>query len=246
MKRNVNIEKVVEFAQSESTSKQFRHDYPISDETKEEMLLNVYNKFTKYMVDLASEEYYPILKEFIDDHNLPEDKWEALVHNLFWWKVIYESDADKETSYVEIFIDEHYDEFRNKPLMTSWLREWDRAIPKFYFVGHKHSDNVLVLVDILTQETLDVIVYDPTAFPPEKGEIVMGTLIPIGDALYFPIIDFYHFDVEVSGDLIRHINYYYEKHSECTLLEAFIHVLSAALQIEHIILTENQEHIPSE
>jgi len=126
-------------------------------------------------------------------------------------------------------------------LISSWLRECEKAVPKFYFIGHKYNDRVFVAIDILTEVPLDVIVYDPIAFPPKKGEIAMGTLIPLGGGLHFPIVDFYHFDYDARKAIASYFHHYYEKHlKSSTMYEAFIHVLSVMLQIERIIFMENQ------
>lgn len=236
------VGKVVEFAQSESSTKQFRPDYPISDELRDEMLYGVYRDFTKYVLYQTYAIHDPMLEEYIDDHHPRREKRQALEHNLLWWKVLY--NASNKMSCVEDYLAES--SYSLKPLITSWLREWDKAVPKFYYIGHKYNDRVLVVVDMLAEETLDVMVYDPTAVPPKKGEVVMGTLIPIGDALYFPIIDFYHFDLEASKAIASNLSYYYDKHLDTsTILEAFIHVLSILLQLERTISTENQESISS-
>ena len=244
MKENRATENVVPFVQSASSGKTFRHDYPISDELREELLLDVFKDFTHYLIDRYAALYREGLCEFIDDHHPQTEKRQALESNLFWWKLMYDSDG-AEVTFAEDYIEENRHKLHKKPLIASWLKEWDKAIPKFYYVGYKYNDRVLVVVDMLTNETLDVMVYDPTAVPPKKGKIVMGTLIPIGDALYFPIIDFYHFDLEASKDLAGPIVHNYEKHSETSNYEAFIHVLSVALQIERIIFLENHQETSS-
>jgi hypothetical protein len=70
----------------------------------------------------------------------------------------------------------------------------------------------------------------------------MGTLIPLGDGLFFPIIDFYHFDYEAREAMASCLHHHYDKFLKTSSMkEAFIHVLSVMLQIERIIFTENQE-----
>jgi hypothetical protein len=71
----------------------------------------------------------------------------------------------------------------------------------------------------------------------------MGTLIPLGDGLHFPIIDFYHFDFEARQDIAMHLHFYYDKYMKnSTMHEAFIHVLSAMLQIERLVFIDNLEN----
>ncbi|WHY64967.1 hypothetical protein [Neobacillus sp. SuZ13] len=84
--------------------------------------------------------------------------------------------------------------------------------------------------------------YDPIAIPPKQGEIAMGTLIPLGGGLFFPIIDFYHFDYEAREAMASCIHHHYEKHLKTSSMkEAFFHVVSVMLQIERIIFMQNQE-----
>ncbi|MET3696640.1 hypothetical protein SAMN05877753_103115 [Bacillus oleivorans] len=114
-------------------------------------------------------------------------------------------------------------------------RDDQKAIPIFYYVGHKFNDRVFVVVDMAEEKTLDVMVCDPLAIAPKTGEIVMGTLLPLGDELYFPIMDFYHFDFEAREELARYFHYYYDKYSKSSNVhETFIHVLSSMLQIERL------------
>lgn len=233
------VKKVMKFAQSESRAKQFRHDYPITDELKQVLLTEVFRDFTKYVVERYYSTYTSMLEEFVEGHFPRKEKRESLELNLFWWQIYYHANQNN-MSCVEDYIADNYHDLSNKPLITSWLREWDKAVPKFYHVGYKYNDRVFVVTDLLTAKTLDVIVYAPYAVPPKKGEIVMGTLLPIGDALYFPIIDFYHFDFEAREEIARHIIHYYQKHLKTTTMhEAFIHVLSAVLHVERIVHSEN-------
>lgn len=232
-------DRVVEFAQSLSSSKQFRHDYPLSDELRKVLLSEVF----KDLVQFSFKQHYPanhlLLEEYVEEHYPREEKREGLEHNLLWWQMLYNASLHSEMNFIEDYISKNYQKLNNKPLIISWLREWKKVLPNFYYVGYKYSDHVLVLVDMLSTKTLDVIVYDSLAVPSKKGEIVMGTLIPLGDALYFPIIDFYHFDLEASQDIAHHITNSYDKHLRTsTHLESFIHILSEALQIERIISTE--------
>lgn len=230
---------VVKFAQSLTSSKQFRHDYPLSDELRYTLLSEVLRDFVTFTYERYFPENYSLLEEYIDEHYPREEKRETLEQNLIWWQLLYQASLHAEKDFIESYIFENYQKLNNKPLIIAWLREWKKVLPKFYYVGYKYNDQVLVLLDMYTTETLDVVVYDPLAIPPKKGEIVMGILIPLGDALYFPIIDFYHFDLEASQDIAGHFNNSYEKHlKDSTHLESFIHILSEVLQIERIFYLE--------
>ena len=182
----------------------------------------------------------------MDEDDPRQEKRQVLLHNLFWWKIFYDSNMNKRENCVEDYIAENYQWLRKRPIILSWLRECAKAIPKFYYVGYKYNDRVLVMIDIMEEETLDIIVYDPLAIPPVKGEIVMGTLIPLGAGLHFPIIDFYHFDFEAREAIAHCLHHYYEKYlKNFTMHEAFIHVLSAMLQIEKLVYIDHQENTSS-
>lgn len=233
-KKKIN-DGVAEFAQSLSNSKQFRHDYPISDELRKELVSEVFSDLVKFSFEHHYPENHLLLEEYVEEHYPREEKRVALEHNLLWWQMLYNASQHFEMNFIESYISANHQKLNNKPLIISWLREWKKALPKFYYVGYKYNDRVLVLMDMLSTETLDVIVYDSLAIPPKKGEIVMGTLIPLGDALYFPIIDFYHFDIEASQEIARHVNSSFDRHLKTsTHLESFIHILSEVLQIERM------------
>jgi hypothetical protein len=243
MMENKTLEKVVEFAQSETKTKTFRHDYPVSDELRQVMVSEIFSDFMQYVLERNYAESTPLLKEYVDEHDPKREKRQGLIHNLFWWKIFYDSNLNSRKNCVEDYIADNYHWLSRKPIIISWLRECAKAIPKFYHVGYKYNDRVLIVTDILEEETLNVIVYDQLAIPPIKGEIVMGTLIPLGGGLFFPIIDFYHFDFEARKDIAMHLHYYYDKHLKTsTMHEAFIHVLSAMLQIERFVFIDNQEN----
>ncbi|MGZ4160979.1 MAG: hypothetical protein ACXVNF_09330 [Neobacillus sp.] len=241
-----SVEKVVEFVQSETNTKTFRHDYPVSDELRQVMVGEVFSDFMTYALDRYYAEYLSNLEEYVDDHDPREEKRQVLKDNLFWWRIFYDSSLNFNESCVKEYIAENYHWLIKRPIMISWLRECAKAIPKFYHVGYKYNDRVLVVTDMLEEKTLDVIVYDPRAIPPKKGEIVMGTLIPLGDGLYFPIVDFYHFDFEARQEITTYIFYYFDKFlKDSTMNEAFILVLSAMLQIERLVYLDNQENSSS-
>ncbi|WP_045516690.1 hypothetical protein [Neobacillus niacini] len=71
----------------------------------------------------------------------------------------------------------------------------------------------------------------------------MGTLLPLSDGLYTPIIDFYHFDYEDRRDIALCLHHYFDLHlKNSSMHETFIHVLSAMLQIEKLVSIEIQEN----
>jgi hypothetical protein len=246
MKRKQSVDKVVPFTQSETNTKTFRLDLPVSDELKEVLVNDVINDLMRYTIALYSNEYLPMLEEFADDHFPKKEKQPALVHNLFWWRMFYDISNDFRDNFIEAYISKHYYSQRKRPIQISWLRECKKVIPKFYYVGHKYNDRTLVLVDILDEKPLKVVIFDPLAIPPQEGTIVMGTLLPLGDGLFFPITDFYHFDYKARKEIAACIHHYYNKHlKNSSKYEAFIHVLSAMLQIERLVTVDQLEYISS-
>lgn len=228
---------VVAFAQLSTQTTPFRHDQPLSLEVKEKWMPQQYNDFVAYVVGRVGELYRPLLEEFVEDHCPPEEKRLMLERNLFWWRVLYDVYGSESVSFVKDYCAENSIDLQVRPLMKSWLKEWEKAVPKIYYIGHQFGTNAFVAVDMETEETIDVVTYDGEAGNPEKGSIAIGTLIPTGDGLYSPITGFYCFDPEVSKEMARPLLYHYEKHlEESPGLEGFVHVLSIALQIERMIL----------
>jgi hypothetical protein len=54
----------------------------------------------------------------------------------------------------------------------------------------------------LDKKPLDVIIPDPLSIAPKKGEIIMGTLLPLGAGLFSPIIDFYRLDYDARKEIV--------------------------------------------
>lgn len=240
MKLKENVRNVFELVQADLKAKTFRPDYPVSEEIRQLMV----DEFIRDFMIYAFDEYYhdenlSLLEELVDDHEPRIEKRQGLIDNLFWWHLLYQSTRQPKLRCMEDYLAQKKHLLRNKPFITSWLKECNRAVPKFYFVGHKYNDRAFVAIDIMAEETMDVIVNDPTAVPVKKGEIVAGTLLPLGGGLFFPIVDFYHFDYKAREAMASCIHHHYERYLKTsTLHEAFIHVLSVMLQIEKIISME--------
>jgi len=233
-------ENLVDFGQSELLTKRFHHAMSVSDSTQE-MMVEMHQDIIRYMCDSYFDDVQWILKEFIDEYHLKEEKRKALEHNLFWWKILYDTGQDPESGMTAGFIAKNYRRLMDKPFIQSWLREWDHAYPKFYYVGYKYNDGAFFVIDPLEEKKHDVIIRIPNAIPPNQGEIVMGTLIPYSQSLYSPITDFYRFDYEareaIGGTFKYHYNRYLKLYSKA---EAFIHVLSVMLQIEQLVYEKNK------
>jgi len=245
MNEQGTVENLVYLVQSEVKSKTFRINYPVTEELRQEMVFKVFRDFMVYALNqYYDEENLTLLEEFVDEHQPKQEKKERLLDNLFWWRIMYDAGQNIMESCMEEYLSDNRIRFRNRPFITSWLRQCDKAVPKFYFIGHKYNDHVFVAIDILTEEPLDVMVFDATAVPPKQGEIAIGILIPLGGGLYFPIVDFYHFDYQAREAMASCLHYHYEKNLKTSNMhEAFLHVLSVMLQIERIIFMEEQEKL---
>ncbi|MGR9048127.1 hypothetical protein ACQ4XT_05850 [Halobacillus faecis] len=243
---NGDKKNVVAFAQPSKQTAPFRHAQPLSEEVVDAFLPDLYNEFVSFIVERAGEVYRPLLMEFVEDHAPPEDKRLVLELNLFWWRVLYDVSENENVSFVEAFCVERKQGLKQTPLMKSWLEEWEKATPKVYYIGDKFGANAFVAVDMLTDETVEVVLIDRKMKVPEKGSIAVGTLIPMGDALYFPVTAFYCIVPEVSKEMIRPLLSHYKKHLEASpVLEGFVHVLSIALQMERMILDKMTPSSPS-
>lgn len=228
--------KVVEFAQSSTKSKSFRHNYPISEKLRHVMVDEVFRDFNKYAIDRNYQFYLPIMKVFLDDHHVKKEKLPELELNLFWWRLLFDLNLNV-TNSVEDYIAKNIKRLSKQPFLISWLRECKRATPKFYRVGDLHNNEVLDVTELLTKETFEVLIEVSQVISPIKGEIVIGTLLPLGAHLFFPVTDFYHFDYKARVVIAQNLHYYFDKHlKESNIHEAFINVLSAMLQIERMVL----------
>lgn len=229
---------VVDFSQSRTGTKKFSNSLPTSKELKSYLYNEIHICFLNFIKDRYFIDIYPTLKQFADDHHILDEQEESFVLNLFWWHTLLLM-KNNNISIVEEFIALNRN-LSNKALVTSWLRKWEEITPRFYYIGHIYNEYAYVVIDILTEETFDVVVYDPSALPAKKGEVVVGTMLPIGDELYFPITDFYHFDLAANKEIISSLSHYYDKYLEnSSIIQAFIHVLSVTLQIEQIISYNN-------
>lgn len=231
---------VIQFAQTISRTRKFRHDYPITKELQKLLVLDVYSDFVKYMLGRFYFEAKPFIDEFTVFHPTTEKKTPLLVNNLFWWYALNQEIDGHQA--IEEYIQKQKYHYRKKSIIPAWLREWNKAVPKFYQVVYRYNDNALVLMDIFEKKPLDVNIYDHEAVAAKEGEIVAGTLIPIGNSLYFPIIDFYHFDIEATEEIITHILLYYEQYNDINSMhQFFLHLLSIALQVESRIIVEKEK-----
>lgn len=228
---------VLKFAQSKTKTKIFRHDYPITEELRQSLVLGVAKDFMEYNQYLYNNIYLAVLEEYAEDHHVRSEKNKDLMGNLFFWRLLYDTNQLNDHDFVEGYISEKYSQLRKSPLILSWLREWKKAVPKFYYVGHQTVDCSFVMIDMVEEEPIEVIMYDPLTTMPKNGEIVMGTLLPLGDDLYFPVTEFYRFDNEAREYIVRTLLHHYHVYNQktSTKYEAFIHVLSVMLQIENKI-----------
>jgi hypothetical protein len=241
MSNQGTIEKVVELVQSDVKAKKFRTAYDVSEELRIEMVSEVFQDYMMFARDNYYEACMPMLNEYVDEHRPRRKKRGGLIQNLFWFRMMYDASLEPRNNSIEAYITENYHLLHKKPFMISWLRECAKAVPKFYYIGHKHNDHVIVAIDMLEEKPLDVIIYAADAITPKQGEIAMGTLIPLGGGLFFPIGDFYHFDYQAREAMASCFHHHYHKHLQnSTMHEAFIHVLSVMLQIESIIFHEKK------
>jgi hypothetical protein len=226
---------VYPFAQRAVRAKDFRQDYPISSELRQMILGEIFKDFKSYVIANYYSLYQPITKVFLDEHDIRPEKRQALEKNLFWWRLLYDN-AKNVVNCVESYITENQRRLGKRPFFVSWLREFNRAQPKFYQVTKKHNDCSFVVTDILTGGRLEVIVHEEHAVRPLEKEVIVGTLLPIGGGVFFPVTDFYHFDIAAGSGIVKNLQYYYDVNSQDSPEhEVFIHVLSSMLQLERMI-----------
>ncbi len=227
--------KVIPFRQSSQSRKSFHHDHPISNEFKNE-LLHIYHEVTSYISSTYYIDFQSTLQQFSNDYNVPVEKRKDLEHQLFWWKIV--SQAAKGVSAIDEYLTDTRMRWQAKPLSLSWLKEWNKSIPTFYYVGHIFSDHHFILVDIFKEETVEVIILDPHMAPLEKGEILFGMLLPIGGSNYFPIDYFYHFDLRVNREIATYISDHCHTYSKkYNIYDAILRLIAETLELEYYLLS---------
>ncbi|MBT2683353.1 hypothetical protein J7E42_06925 [Bacillus sp. ISL-37] len=237
---------VIKFLQTGTKTKKFRADHPLAEKLQEEMVNEVWNDFMRFAIKDYYPVYLPFLKELTENMEVKEEKEAALLQNLFWWRLSCDSKLSISKTCIDEYIVAHKQVFKNRPIMESWIKSFDQAITKFYFIVHKFNDHVLIVMDMLEEKLIDVIVVDPLSFPIKVGEVVIGTLMPMGNGLYFPVTDFYHFDYEARKDMGVHFHQYFAQQLQTSpMYEAFIYVLSAMLHIERTVSEASTPEIDS-
>lgn len=237
---------VVEFLQTGTRTKEFRADHPLSRELQEDMINKVWNDFTVFALKEYYSVYLPFLKELMENMDIKEEKAATLLQNLFWWRISCDSKTSFSSTCIDEYIVTHKQIFKNQPILESWMKTFDQTVTKFYAIVYKFNDDVLIVMDMLEEKLIDVIVVDPLAVPVKVGEVVIGTLMPMGDGLYFPVTDFYHFDYEARKDMGVHFHQLFAQQLQTSpMYEAFIYVLSTMLHIEKTVSDASSAKIDS-
>lgn len=228
---------IIPFRQAER-SNAFQPTYPISRATQKEFL-DVYQDVISFIMTQYFHVFHPLLRSVSKDYNVSLEKRIDLEQQLFWLKIT--SEASQGNSVFEEYILETNMRYKKKPLIISWLREWNKAVPTFYYVSHKSTDHHLILVDLFQEEIKKVIIIHENITPIQEGEIVLGTLLPIGGNMYFPIVDFYHFEQRANSDVAAYIHEKFQQQDQNKDIHNLIlEMMNVAITIEGYILSEEE------
>lgn len=215
---------------------EFCHEAPMSIELREELLMSVYQKlllqtFEKYLGGMEDG-----LREFIEEYNIPQEKSEHVSGNLFWLRMIYETQINQNFDCFQDFVKENKRYFEQYPVLRSWLDEWKKAVPKFYYIGHSFGANAFYATDIETGKMVEIFLPYSTVKAPTRGTIAIATLLPFCGTLYFPLVDFYQFDKMAKKDIIDHLKYYLEElKGEANPYEKFLRIFSTLVKVENLV-----------
>ncbi|WP_208592082.1 hypothetical protein [Gracilibacillus suaedae] len=224
-----------QFSKKRARSVKFRHDKTMSEDLRGELLTNVYLKFVQYTYQQYLGDLLPAFEEFADDCFAPPNKQEPIVENLFWWRLAYEVKLNPSFNCFQDFVNENNSYFERFPVLKSWFEHWQHVIPSYYYIGNKFGANAFVAVNIETEKTVEIFLPVPTIPAPKQGSIVVATLLPYCDSLYFPIGLFYEFDGRARVDIARHLRLYQEQLSdEDDKYEVFVRMFSSLLKVEAI------------
>lgn len=233
MQEKKSDEKVVPFVQNRTKIKSFRQNFPISDELRRNLLVEVFPNFRDYALNKYFDIYKPVLSVFINDHELAFSKRSLLEKNLFWWRILFDASMNV-TNCVEEYIFHHHRQLYKGPIIISWLHELNSSTPGFYQIGRKLDDMTFILTNLLTNENINVMI-DKDMEIPELDTVVFGTIFPIGANVYHPFTTFFPFNYITRVAIKKNLSRYYRIHKDAgNKYETIIHVLSAMLEIERL------------
>ncbi|GEL76714.1 hypothetical protein [Tenuibacillus multivorans] len=156
----------------------------------------------------------PDLRELSEIEQLPDEKAEQAIELIFWLQIFNQPHQSPSENFFQDFIHDNQSYFSKKPILLSWFKACQEAIPKFYFVGQYLGTNAFVAVDIESEKTIEVILPNPKIKSPKEGTIVANLLLPYPDHLYFPVTDFYTFNPQATHEIATHIQQYLDELSE--------------------------------
>ncbi|UOQ83339.1 hypothetical protein [Gracilibacillus salinarum] len=232
---------VVHLSRRKGQLAEFHHGESMSEELRDQLLVHVYLKFVRQTYEAFYEQLEPGFLEFANDCDVPPDKYEPILENLFWWRLLYEQALEPSFTHFHQFITHNNEYFQEYPVLKSWFLNWHEAVPAYYFVGNQIGKNGFVAVEIETEKTVEIFLPLPAHQPPKQGSIVTGILLPFCDNLYFPIVPFYEFDIRTREDIALHLRHYLEELSyESDRYQVFVRIFSSLLKVEGISLTNRK------
>ncbi|MGP4071320.1 hypothetical protein ACTWQB_02055 [Piscibacillus sp. B03] len=228
---------VYEFMQNSTSTKTYRHDYPMTEELMDELLGEVYLPIYKQTYFHHYENAKDRLLRFVREHEVPNTKQEKVIDLVFWWKILYEMQHDEDFDEVYQYKVSHQAFLNKRPILSSWLKEWYKIYPKFYYVSDQFALNGSFAVDCEKQTITEILFPHPMIQPPKKYSIIVAILLPYCDSLYFPLCDYYVFDDKVKREIAPNINFLYQElDGKDHKLDQFMHMFSSVLRLEQLYL----------
>ncbi|MBA2176202.1 hypothetical protein H0266_14995 [Halobacillus locisalis] len=209
----------------------FHEGAEISSELADQMMIEL-GGFILYMIDRHLEKQSPRVHKFLYEHDIPKDKIDILALNL----ALAEHFSRGEVGHAKRYMKLYGKKGPHQTFTTSWLRECERALPKFYYVADPLDGDVIRVLDLESKTYRFVYVNDSEAEKAQKGALLAGMLIPLGKGLHTTFFDFYHFEyVEDILAVIAKASYQdHKQHS--SPYEAFFLALSETLQMDRHFL----------
>ncbi|WP_188457005.1 hypothetical protein [Virgibacillus oceani] len=129
---------------------------------------------------------------------------------LIWWIIFSCSIGAKNKPIYHLFWGIHQHKWKKKgKAINRILGEWKQVKPSFYIVKSiGDSKRVYELIDIFGYKRLIAGIFNDIYRKAQCGEMVTGTLLPIGDDIYTTPVDFFHIPLSItpklSWELINH------------------------------------------
>lgn len=214
---------------------------------KTDNVVYLYDKLQISLVETLYELYYyarsnhsETISENIDIIESKMEVSERLTKRIFpqlvWWIIFQEPVNGNGSTIFERYMKLNQIKWRKKSTaFHETLSSWQSISPGFYMtksVGK--SERVGTLVNIVGLKQYTVAVYNKVFEPLQRGELLTGFLLPIGDGIYTSPIDLFHIPVDdtpkVTWEVLLHFHQHTNSSEEPPPPQLYLSLIKSALE----------------